>query len=70
MWKANWYVLFLEDSVREWTYFMSSRDRFGEFRCLFGMPLHKIDDLVTRFVENGWVRVTKHCKNKEEMTVR
>ena len=34
------------------------------------MPLHKIDDLVTRFVENGWVRVTKHCKNDEEMTVR
>ena len=70
VWKANWYVLFLKDCARERTYFLSSRDRFGEFRCLFRMPLHKIDDLVTRFVENGWVRLTKHCRDEEEMTVR
>lgn len=70
VWKANWYTLFLKDCARERTYFLSSRDRFGEFRCLFRMPLHKIDDLVTRFMENGWVHLTKHCRDEEEMIVR
>ena len=33
------------------------------------MPLHKIDDLVTQFMENGWVRLTKHCQDEDKMTV-
>ncbi|KAL3792489.1 hypothetical protein HJC23_008411, partial [Cyclotella cryptica] len=68
VWKANWYVLFLNNCAGEWTYFLSPRDRLWEFRCLFQMPLHKINDLVTRYVENGWVQLTKHCQNEEEMT--
>jgi hypothetical protein len=34
------------------------------------MPLDKIDNIVTRFMENKWVRITKHCRNEEEMIVR
>ena len=30
----------------------------------------KVDDLVSQFVENGWVYETKHCKLEEEMFVR
>ena len=49
--QANWYSKFLAPDVREKTYALSSRDRYGHFRCLFRMPLHKIDDLVDMFLE-------------------
>ncbi|KAL3797257.1 hypothetical protein HJC23_004549 [Cyclotella cryptica] len=70
VYEANWYRKFLEPSVHERTYHLSSRDRFGDFRCLFRLPLTKADELVSRFVENGWVYETKHCKSEEEMYVR
>jgi hypothetical protein len=70
VYEANWYRKFLEPSVRERTYHLSSRDRFGDFRCLFRLPLTKVDELVSRFIENGWVYETKHCKSVEEMYVR
>ncbi len=69
VYQANWYIKFLHPSVREQTYYLSSRDRFGEFRSLFRMPLKKIDDLVSLYVQNGWVRRTKHCKSDEEMII-
>ncbi len=35
VYQANWYTRFLCDSVRENTYYLSQRDRYGEFRSLF-----------------------------------
>jgi len=68
--EANWYVKFLHSSVREKTYYLSSRDGYGEFRALFRMPLEKIDDLVSLCVENNWIHQTKHCRSNEEMVLR
>ena len=68
--EASWYLKFLAPNVRERTYYLSSRNRYGEFRSLFRMPLVKIDELVSIYIENGWVRMTKHCKSEEEMMVK
>ncbi len=70
VYEANWYKRFLCDSVRERTYYLSQRDRYGEFRSLFRMPLTKIDDIVSLFIEKGWVYQTKHCKCEKEMTIK
>jgi hypothetical protein len=35
VYEANWYALFLQNSVCERAYFLLSRDRFGEFKCSF-----------------------------------
>ena len=43
---ANWYRTFLRHDVREKTYILSSRDRFGEFRSIFRVPLTKVDELL------------------------
>jgi hypothetical protein len=34
------------------------------------MPLKKIHDLVSLFLENGWVCQTKHCKSEDEMMTK
>ena len=39
--EANWNKKFLCEKVRARTYHLSERDRFGEFRCLFRVPLKK-----------------------------
>ena len=70
VYEASWYRRFLCDAVREKTYYLSQRDRYGEFRSLFCMPLTKIDDIVSLFIEKGWVYQTKHCKCEKEMTIK
>jgi hypothetical protein len=70
VYKANWYTRFLDESVREKTYYLSQRDRYGEFRSLFRMLLQKIDDILSLFVEKEWVYQTKHCKCEKEMIIR
>ena len=60
VYKANWYTRFLDESVREKSYSLSQRDRYGELRSLFRMPLQKIDDIISLFVEKEWVYQTKH----------
>ena len=67
---VNWYLKFLHPSVREWMYYLSSHDWYGEFQSLFRMPLKKIDDLVSLYIESNWVRQTKHCKSEEEMFIK
>ena len=62
--EASWYLKFLAPNVRERTYYLSSRNRYGEFRSLFRMPLQKIEELVSLYIENGWVHMTKHCKTR------
>ena len=64
VYQLNWYKVFLCPTVRERTYFLSSRDRYGEFRSHFCMPLTKVDDLVTLFFDNGWIYQMKHCHSK------
>ncbi len=68
--KSNWYFKFLHPSVRERTYHLSSRDRFGDFRSLFRMTLEKVDDLVSLFISNNWIYQTKHCRSEEEMHIK
>ena len=53
--EANWNKKFLCGKVRARTYYLSERDRFGDFRCLFRVPLKKVDDLVSIFLENDWI---------------
>jgi len=64
------YKKFLCESVRAKTYFLSARDRYGEFRSLFRMPLKKIDNMVSLFIDSEWFYKTKHCKTEEEMIIK
>lgn len=68
--EANWYRKFLHPDVRERTYIESERDRYGQFRSLFRVPLKKVDDLVNLFLEKGWIRYTKHCGNDAQLRVK
>ena len=68
--EANWYRQFLCPEVRDRTYRLSSRDRYGDFRCLFRLPLKKVDDLVNTFLEKDWIRLSKHCRNDEQLRVK
>ena len=70
IYEANWYRKILCESVREKTYFLSAQDRYGEFRSLFRMPLKKIDDMVSLFIDSEWFYKTKHCKTEEEMIIK
>lgn len=69
---ANWHIKFLteDEGVRERTYFTSARDRFGVFRCLFRMPLHKVDELVNRFLSEGWITYTHHCRSETKLKIK
>ena len=68
--EANWYRQFLCPDARDKTYRLSSRDNQGEFRCLFRMPLSKVDDLVSTFLENGWVPSTRKENDDETFQTR
>lgn len=67
---ANWYRKFLHPDVRERTYLESERDRYGQFRSLFRMPLKKVDNLVHLFLDKGWIRYTRHCPSDEQLVVK
>ena len=51
--EANWYLKYLAPDVREKTYALSERDRYGEFRCHFRLPLKKVDELVSKSLDEG-----------------
>jgi len=67
---ANWYLKFLHPNVRSMTYHLSTRDRYGTFRCLFRVPLSKVDELVQLFLSRGWIRKTQHCKDDDRLRVK
>ena len=67
---ANWYRKFLHPDVCERTYIESERDRYGQFRTLFRVPLEKVDGLVHLFLDKGWIRYTKHCVNDDQLHVK
>ncbi|KAL9182044.1 hypothetical protein ACHAXT_012387 [Thalassiosira profunda] len=68
--KANWYTEFLQPSVRERTYALSSRDRDSDFRSYFRVPLTKVDELVGLFLREGWIAPTKHCKEGDRLKLK
>ena len=68
--ESNWYRKYLSPEVRDRTYVLSSRDRMGEFRCLFRMPLKKVDELVAMFLERGWINKTRKCSNDEQIKLK
>lgn len=70
VYQSNWYRKYLHEDVRHKTYVLSSRDRFGEFRCHFRMPLFKVDDLVDMFLDKGWIHKTKHCNNDDRLKLK
>ena len=68
--ESNWYRKYLSPEVRDRTYVLSSRDRMGEFRCLFRMPLKKVDELVAMFLERGWINKTQKFSNDEQIKLK
>ena len=68
--ESNWYRKFLRPEIRDRTYTLSSRDRFGEFRGIFRVTLEKIDELVRLFLERGWIKQTRHCSDEERLKVK
>lgn len=67
--ESNWYKQFLCPEVREHTY-EESEDKSSSFRCLFCMPLTKIDELVELFLSRGWIKLTKHCNDKAILKIK
>ena len=68
--EANWTKKFLCDEIRTRTYYLSERDRFGQFRCLFRVPLKKVDDLVSIFLEKGWIPIGRATETDEEFKLK
>ena len=55
VYQSKWYKEFLESTVHNFTYYLSSRDHSSEFRCHFHLPLAKVDNPISLFVNNGWI---------------
>lgn len=70
VYEANWYRQYLQPSIRQRTYDLSERDRFGEFSCGFRMPLAKVDELVSTFLDRGWIHLTHHCQDADRLYVK
>ena len=47
-----------------------SLDPKSEFRSWFRMPLYKVDNLVERFISEGWVYLSRHCRSDEQLKKR
>ncbi|KAL7543618.1 hypothetical protein ACHAWF_007427 [Thalassiosira exigua] len=66
---ACWYIKFLREDVQAVTY-IQSQDRHSTFRTHFGVPLHKVDELVDLFLEKGWIRTAKHCPDWATLKIK
>jgi hypothetical protein len=81
--KSAWYKSFLSTdklvrrarrygsfiTVRELTDKMS-RNSKSAFRAWFRMPLYKVEELVDRFIREGWVTLTHHCRTLEKLQIK
>jgi hypothetical protein len=47
-----------------------SLDPKSEFRTWFRMPLYKVGNLVERFISEGWVYLSRHCRFAEQLKKR
>ena len=71
VYEANWYRQYLRHGdVRNRTIYLSERDRFGEFRCQFRLPLKKVDELVSRFLDEGWIWKTRRINDDATLRLR
>jgi len=56
-------------SVREITEEMS-RNSKNSFRSWFRMPLHKVTDIVSRFLAEGWIGLSHHCRSSDRLKIK
>jgi len=77
---STYYTKFLSDhvikapggltvAVREQTQRLS-RNPKSTFRAWFRMPLYKVEMLSARFIDEGWVGLSHHCRTVEKLTIR
>ena len=70
--QASWYRQYLtrDNGMRDRTYHLSQRDRFGTFRAHFRMPLQKVDKLVDMFLSKGWIKYSHHCRSPTILQIK
>ena len=70
--QASWYRQYLtsDNGMRDRTYHLSQRDRFGTFRAHFRMPLKKVDKLVDMFLSKGWIKYSHHCRSPSILQIK
>ncbi len=56
-------------SVREMTDHMS-RNPKSSFRSWFRMPLFMVTSIVGRFIAEGWVVLTHHCRTNDRLQIK
>ena len=56
-------------SVREITEEMS-RNPKSSFHSWFRMPLHKVTDIVSRFLAEGWIGLSHHCRSSDHLQIK
>ena len=56
-------------SVREITEEMS-RNPKSSFRSWFRMPLFKVTDIVSRFLAEGWIGLSHHCRSSDRLQIK
>ncbi|MFM8622630.1 MAG: transposase family protein [Holophagaceae bacterium] len=77
---STYYTKFLSDqvirapggstvTVREQTQRLS-RHQKSTFRAWFRMPLYKIEMLSARFIDEGWVGLSHHCRTAEKLAIK
>jgi len=70
VYESNWYRKFLCPEIRGRIYEESTRDRYSAFRSYFRVTLPKVDELVERFLEEGWISHTRRIKDDQTLRVR
>jgi len=48
----------------------TSRDPKSAFRAWFRMPLFKVLEIVDRFIAEGWIGITHHCRTSARLKVK
>ncbi len=56
-------------SVREMTEHISKNPR-STFRAWFCMPLFKVVEIADRFILEGWLRLSHHCRTLEKLQIK
>ena len=56
-------------TVREMTDEMS-RNPKSCFRSWFRIPLYMVCEIVDRFIEEGWIRISHHCRTMDRLRIK
>ena len=57
-------------SVREITEEIMSCNSKSSFRSWFCMPLYKVTDIVSRFLAEGWIGLSHHCRSSDRLQIK